>query len=436
MRDIHRHISRQQFAFFICCVLLTALIYSKFALSVCMIALLVLGLIEWNPERAFPLRFNRAFGRNWRSYLRYRPYLALSAFFLLVLVGGFDLQDPQYWQERLRLKLPFLLFPFAFASIPPFSRRQYLGLFYFLLLLLSYSSIDVGIHYWQHFEPINQAMQRGQPIPTPMSHIRYSLLLALGVMGGAYLWWRGYYWRHPGERYLILGLTLFLFGFLHVLSVRSGLLTLYAAILLWSLYYVWRTGRIIVGAGTRIALLGLPLLAYQYVPSFRAKARYAIYDLERYAVGEGATYSDSERLHSLQLGIEIGCDHLLLGVGAGNLRREVHRRYAQRYPNQPAKMPHNQFVSVFAGSGLLGLLLFCLAFFYPLFYRHNYREPLFTLLHLVVLISFLMENTLETSIGVALYCTLLLVGLNYRSGKPGKKSAPQTEAGPISIIRS
>ncbi len=403
-----------------------------------MIALLALGLIEWDPERKFPIRFNRSFVANLRQFWEYRPYLVLSIYFLIVLVGVFGVEDMGYWQERLRLKLPFLLFPLAFAALPPFSRQQYLGLFYFLLLLLSYSAIDVGIHYWQNFESINLTMQQGHPMPTPMSHIRYSLLVALGIMGGLYLGWQNFYWRYPWERYLILGLTGFLFAFLHILSVRSGLFTLYASLLLFSLIYVWKTGKMIVGALTLIVLLCLPLLAYQYVPSFRAKARYAIYDMERYAAGEGANYSDSERLHSLQIGMEIGRAHLFTGVGAGNLRQEMERHYAKQYPDLPPKMPHNQFVSIFAGSGILGLLAFVFAFFYPLFYRKNYREPLFLILHFIIFLSFLMENTLETSIGIALYSTLLLVGLNYLSATDPttKKSAPQKEVEPISIIRS
>lgn len=417
MKQLIQSITRQQFALFICYVLLVALIYSKFALSVCMIALLVLALIDLDLDRPMPLRFNPSFRKNVQHFLSYKPYWILSIFFFIILWSGWYSEDTGYWLERLRLKIPFLLAPFAFASIPSFSHRQYSGIFYFLLLLMFFSGSLILINYLQNFDTINHLMAKGHPMPTPMNHIRYSLLLALSIIGGVYLILQRFYWKYPWERYLIIGLTLGLFAFAHILSVRSGLVTLYMALLILSLWYVIRTGRMWYGILTLVVLISLPLLAYEHIPSFRAKARYSIYDVEMYLAGEEGKYSDSERIISLQLGMSIGNKHPIWGIGAGDLRKEMHRQYRLTYPDLPAKMPHNQWVSVFAGTGIIGLFFFCLAFFTPLFYHKNYKEPLLFTLYLVVFISFMMENTLETSIGVALYLVLLLIGLNYRSGK-------------------
>ncbi len=416
MKQLLQNISRQQLALFICCVLLASLIYSKFALSLCMIALFLIAFFDLQWDKSFPLRFNPAFRQNLRQFWTYKPYLFLSLYFFIILFSGFYSADQDYWLERLRLKIPFLLSPFAFAAIPPFSKKQFLSLFYFLLILLFISSLQVGFHYWQNFESINILMSQGHPMKTPMSHIRYSLLMALSVLGGAYLIFKGFYLKFPSERYLIAGLTLSLFAFMHILSVRSGLLALYLALILLSLAYVFRTGKVWIGLLTVVVLISLPLLAYQYVPSFNAKARYAIWDFQMYLAGTEGTASDSERIISLQLGTAIGLENPVTGIGAGDLRQEMTKRYTAAYPQLPVKMPHNQFVSVFAGSGILGLIAFCIAFFYPLFYRRNYLSPLIFTLHLVIFISFMMENTLETSIGVALYLNLLLIGLNYRSG--------------------
>lgn len=412
-----KSISRQEFALFICFVLLASLIYSKFALSVCMLALLVVALFELDWTRSFPLRFNSAFLQNLHQTWRYRPYLVLSLYFFLVFFSGLYADDQGYWLERLRIKIPFLLAPFAFAALPPLNKRQYYGIFYFLLVLLAFTALQVGVHYLQNFTEINELMGKGHPMPTPMNHIRYSLLLTLSILGGVFLSIRKFYWRYPWERYLIIGLTLFLFAFTHILSVRSGLLALYLALSALSLGYVFRTGKIKYAVICLIVLIGLPMVAYQHVPSFRAKARYTIYDMEMYLAGEEGKYSDSERIISLQLGMELGRQNPWAGVGTGDLRQKMHRLYAERYPDLPPKMPHNQLVSIFAGSGLIGLFVFCFAFFFPLFYHCNYRDPMLSSLHLIIFISFLMENTLETSVGVALYLVPLLLGLNYLSEK-------------------
>ncbi len=410
-------INRQQFAFFICCVLMVALIYSKFALSVCMIALMAISVFQLDTSPRLRFGFNPQLKTNLARVWRYRPYIILSIFFLLVLVSGLYSNDWTYWTERLRIKLPFLLLPFAFASIPAFSQRQYHSLFYILLLIVTFSCITVGINYWLHFEEINMLMRQGRPIPTPMNHIRFSLLVAFAVVAGIVLWWRKFYWRFKNERWLIGGLTLFLFTFMHVLSVRSGLLVLYLSIGFLCLRFIYRTRRYVLGTVVLAVMLALPILAYRYIPSFQAKVDYARYDLQQYLANNSRNYSDAERLISIKVGLDLGKAAPWLGVGAGDLKREVYAVYAQEYPDlSHPKMPHNQYVSVFAGTGFVGLALFLFALFYPLWYQGNYRHDLFVVFHLIIFFSFMMENTIENAIGVAFYTYFLLLNLNYFSG--------------------
>ena len=102
----------------------------------------------------------------------------------------------------------------------------------------------------------------------------------------------------------------------------------------------------------------------------------------------------------------------LLGVGAGNLDQAVHAQYAAYHPNAArVMMPHNQFLYVAAGSGIVGLLLFCVAIFLPIFYQRNYRDELFLGTYVVLFASLLVEATLENAMGVALASYFWLWGL-------------------------
>ena len=78
-------------------------------------------------------------------------------------------------------------------------------------------------------------------------------------------------------------------------------------------------------------------------------------------------------------------------------------------------MPHNQFISVCAGMGIIGLAVFLLAFFFPLFYKKIKSDALFITLHLIIFASFFTENTIENSVGVGFYVFFLLLGINYLS---------------------
>lgn len=426
MDAILRLLKREKLVLFFSAALVTSLVYSPFTLSVSMISLLVLGVFDWQWRYPF-LGINPSLGAAWRRLRRRPDFAVITLFFFIVLLSGPFTEDWSYWLERLRLKLPFLLLPLAFLAFPPLWRRQYEGLFYFTVWMLVVTCVGIGIHYALHFEAVNELLRQGQPVPVPRNHVRFSLLLALGVVAGAVLYRRGFYLWQKWERPLLLGATVFLFFFIHLLAVRSGLAALYAAVGVLALRYVYRTRRWAVGLAVLAGLAVLPVLAYQLMPSFRTKMDYVRWDLLQYREGKGATYSDSGRLISLRVGMGIGHAHPVLGVGAGNLRQEVQRVYAADYPEvHPVKMPHNQFVSVYAGTGLLGLALFCFAFFFPLFYRRHYRDPLFLAFHVIVFCSFLVENTIENSLGIGFYVGFLLLGLKEKLDAGHFKTAAPT----------
>lgn len=405
-------------AFFFCCLLLVALIYSKYLISVSMIGLLVISIFHLDFSNRFPLRFNPDLKSNFSQLLSSKDYLAVTVFFFLVLISGLWSEDTSYLLERLRIKLPFLFLPFVFISISPFNERQYLGLFYFLIVLMFFSSLIVGINYLLHFEAITENINSGKVIPTPMNHIRFSLVLAFSILAGIVLWWKKFYLKYSWERHLIAAIILFLFYFIHVLSVRSGLFVLYLSILFFSVRYIYLTRQYKLGIAVILGLFLLPVIAYKTIESFHAKVDYARRDLQMYALGLGKDYSDAERIISSEAGLKVGNENPLFGVGAGDLKQEVEAYYIEQGIDiSTPKMPHNQFISVYAGTGLVGLVLFCMAFFYPLKYKGNYKDELFASFHLIVFFSFMVENTIETAIGVAFYSFFLLIGLNYLSGK-------------------
>lgn len=418
MNKFLRNITKKHLTIFFCLALIVALIYSKFVLSVSMIAFIVLSLFSWKWDDGFPITFNHQFEEGWKKFTEYKAFPIISIFFFLVLISIFYSEDSTYLLERLRLKLPFLILPVCFAVLPCFTKREYFGLLYFLVLFIGFSCVITGFQYLADFENITLNMRRGHSIPTPMNHIRYSLVIAFSIVAGIWLLKNEFYLKYKREKYLLTGLVVFLFVFMHVLSVRSGLLALYLSLLFFAAHYIYETKNYVpalVGIGT---LVLIPLIAYQTIPSFKNKIDYSIYDMKMHRQGTGEHYSDSERLISLKVGIAIGNDHKVIGVGAGDLKKEVRKIYETDYPLvSETKMPHNQFVSVYAGSGIIGLIFFVCTFFFPIFYRKNYEDPLLVVLHLIILTSFMMENTIENAIGIAFYIFFLLIALNYHSGK-------------------
>ncbi|RMF27176.1 MAG: O-antigen ligase family protein [Bacteroidetes bacterium] len=406
------------------------LVSAEFILSLAMIGLVALALFQLRivgPRVA--LGWRKTLRQQWRRFLAYRAWLFVSVPFLLVLLSVPWSSDWGYTLERLRIKLPFLVLPFAFASMPTLKKREILAVFYFVQLIVGALALYVLANYLADFEAINEQIGRGQPMPTPSNHIRFSLTVALAILGGIALWKEDFYLSHPRERYFLRALTVFLFVFLHILSVRSGILALYAALFLMGVQQAVQRRQYWQGLALVAGLCLVPLLAYKTLPSFQTKIHYALWDLQQYAQGKGGTYSDSERLTSLKIGWAVVREHFWFGTGAGDLKAEMQRRYAEAFPEGYSfRMPHNQFLSVWAGTGLVGLLLFVIGFFQPLLYRKNYAQPLFLGLHALIFVSFMMENTIENNFGVSLFLFYLLIGLNYFSGQ-SRETAPRKEVG-------
>ncbi len=395
-------------------VWMVSMVFShEFVLSQAMILLVAMALFE--RRQVFPwLGFRRTLRENAIRWWRYTPNLMIAIPFLLVLVSGLWSSDISYTLERLRIKLPFLVLPWAFAGIPRLSRKEYRLILYFLIGLMALACLYVGFNYLLNFDEINQLIGMGKTIPTPSNHIRFSLVLCFAILSGIYLFRKRTVLRYPWERRVLLGVTLFLFVFIHMLSVRSGLLALYAALFVWLLRYVVTTRRWAVATAAAALLFLLPAAAYQIFPSFRAKVAYARWDILQHRQGTGANYSDSDRLTSLEVGWKVVKEAPVFGVGAGDLKQEVKKEYAAgNYPEgQVKKMPHNQFLTIFAGTGIAGLAVFLAGILFPLFYRKNYRDALLLGLYVVVLLSFMMENTIENNFGVSFFLLFLLLALN------------------------
>lgn len=413
--------------------LVSMVLSAEFVLSVSMIALIVLAIFELKIDGPkVSLTFRSTLRENFRKYWRYKAWLAVSVPFLIVLLSWPWSGDLTYELERLRIKLPFLALPFAFASMPALRKREIFTILYFLLVIMSVISVYVLLNFAVNFDAIIDVLGRGGHLPTPSNHIRFSLTVALAIIGGMALWVERFHFNNPAERWFIGGLTLYLFLFIHILSVRSGIVSLYLALLVLGFYYVFFRKKYIAGLAGILSLGIIPVIAYLAVPSFRVKVDYARWDYKQFVQGIGENYPDSERFTSMQVGLEIAKVHPLLGVGAGDLKQAVQRKYENEYAGKyNFRMPHNQLITVLAGTGLAGLALFLTGFFFPLFYRKNFRNPLFLALHGVIFMSFFVESTIENNFGVSLYLFFLLTGLNYLSNRegghtetPGQKEHP------------
>jgi len=334
--------------------------------------------------------------------LRRRELAALSLLLLVPALSFFWSDDKAYWLRLVQTRLPFLVLPWAFANLPTLSERQWKTVLYLLIWFMVGLCVAIGVNFLWHFDAIIEGLGRGNPVPVPRSHVRFSLILATTILSGGWLWQQGFWlWRSWERKILAVGVV-FLFVFIHILSVRSGLFSLYAALVFALVRYVWLSKRWLAGFAAFSVLVGGLWIASETVPSLKMRIAYMKYDWDRFNTKEdGYLYSDAARWVSLQSGYRLWQQNPVLGTGAGDLLSETKRTTAELFPTyaQETRLPHNQFLFILASTGLFGLILSLVAFFWPIYFGRN--NALFLAFQVMAFASFLIECTIENAIGVA-----------------------------------
>jgi len=117
-------------------------------------------------------------------------------------------------------------------------------------------------------------------------------------------------------------------------------------------------------------------------------------------------HSLTMRLYFWKAATVIINDHVLFGVGTGDVQAELNDTYVKTHSPLSKdwyKRPHNQFITITVALGILGLLIFIFSFLYPVINLKEHLHVLFWPYFLILLVSFILEDTLETQAGLSFY---------------------------------
>ena len=162
-----------------------------------------------------------------------KDLFVLSGLFLFLIPSVFYSENLNYFFERLQIQLPFLILPLAFIFFKPLSNRQFMLVYYFFLIGVFIISLDAFVNYVNNSEVINQMYLQSQVMPTIVSHHpTFSIMIAFAIYVAYYLYKHQFYAFNKNERFVIATIGILLFTFLHIFSVRSGLLAIYLLIVI------------------------------------------------------------------------------------------------------------------------------------------------------------------------------------------------------------
>lgn len=131
------------------------------------------------------------------------------------------------------------------------------------------------------------------------------------------------------------------------------------------------------------------------------------FEFDNIFLNKGNTEGNSiaQRLEFWKNGWSIIKKAPLFGVGTGDIKIAFQEAYNENETQLSEKYrlrTHNQFLTIFICLGVFGFVGFVFAVYYPLFFSES-RNYVFSMFLLIVTLSFLNEDTLETQAGVSFF---------------------------------
>lgn len=344
-----------------------------------------------------------------------KDLLMLSGLFLFLLPSLFYSNNLNYFFERLQIQLPFLILPIAFVFFKPLSNRQFMLVYYFFLVGVFVISLDAFINYVNNSEAINQLYLQSQVMPTIVSHHpTFSIMIAFAIYVAYYLYKHQFYAFNKNERYAIAVIGILLFTFLHIFSVRSGLLAIYVLILIEFYKFIFIKKQYKTGVLSLFFSLLIGFTTFLLSPTIRNKVENTRSDISNSGNGNINNQSLGSRMASCHIALDIAdSTSWLMGSGLGDLRDLSDYMWYTKYPDVTKKIiPHNQFLFYLAATGIIGLLAFVFCLLFPLLYNSNYKHPLLSIHYIIMFIALMFEAFFQTQLGVAYCLIFILLPLN------------------------
>ena len=154
-------------------------------------------------------------------------------------------------------------------------------------------------------------------------------------------------------------------------------------------------------------MIALPILSYVTLPSIKMRTHEVVYEWQSYQLNQDPNgKSIAQRFVYWNIAWDIFNTAPLVGIGTGDVA-DTFNSYYLAHPNllqqQYQHRAHNQWLTILLTFGILGLLLFMLVVFYPLFYKRKYLDYFYIVFFIAFALSLLTEDTLETQPGVTFY---------------------------------
>ncbi len=156
---------------------------------------------------------------------------------------------------------------------------------------------------------------------------------------------------------------------------------------------------------------------YKSLPAFRTQIEDFIAGFQRYLYKDDPNSGSMvQRFEYWRSSLLIIKQHPVIGVGTGDLPtafNDQYRKMNTKLASQNQLRSHNQYLSITVAFGIIGLLWFMFAMFYPGMKTRSFNNYFYLVFWIIFMLSMLTEDTIESQEGVTFYVlftALILLG--------------------------
>lgn len=390
--------TRAHILFALLIAMMAGLFFSRALLSVSVIVFSAISLLHPNYKLHI------------REFLHQPLCWGTSLLFFIPLLTGLWSADRSQWLQMMQVKLPLFFLPMAFAWPLAFSEKHWRWLMGLFVLLIIGGAAYYLLDYFEYRYFYDLQYLKGRLLDTPLEndHVRFSLLVFVAIVFSGYQYYLG---KTKQLAWVWIVFICLLVAYLHILAARTGLLAFYVSLAGWVIY-LFKKARPAIAIAMISLLILIPLSAWFLMPSFQNKWRLFRYESSYFLHGSYSPSSnDMIRVISIKAGWHLLRSNPVMGTGYGDILKESRDWYAINYPSMREDdriYPSSQFLLFGAGTGVLGLIVFCLLMAAPFTMRMNAILP-WRMITLGLASSYLFDIGLEVQYGVFLHCFILFL---------------------------
>lgn len=386
---------REQIRYILCLFFAFSLPYERFYSSIILVLLLITTLFDFRLHKLKNIP---------------KTFWIFQITFLLSVTGYLYSTDKGNAGFLIERQLAILLFPLIFPLAIVITKKR----INYLLLTLSISSV-ISILWLLFYHIYFKLYLQNIPIGTIFNYAfinhnfsapygvhasYYSLIISLCVF---YLLQLFYKVNQLSQRILIIVFLLILgVGMIFLASRTLLIYTALTALFVVPLYIPQRKDRIIYFSTYLLLLLvGLGSISTNSYLKERFTTEISE-DISSASKNEERTI-DEPRLERWKLGVEIIGDALFFGHGTGDeipLLKEKYKENHLAYSYVSSFNAHNQYLSIAIKHGIIGLLIFILAFAYYFKLAVTNKSYIYLVFLIGVCSFFLTENVLDANKGI------------------------------------